>query len=157
MPLEHPLEFHAPGWHDEGNTPVVNGFYIDRVTGKPVAAPDSDHHQEYMGPPCVDIIVTSIHEDTTQCVFRAARPFPMNALLCHIVSNVVGRRDLEVDSLMATPFAIRVTLAHPLTTEEFSEISMEMANGIWDHPPEVEKKETKEENYIKGPTEAERQ
>ncbi|CAK7219814.1 hypothetical protein SBRCBS47491_003978 [Sporothrix bragantina] len=134
MPLEHPLEFYGPGWHDEGKTPVVNGFYIDRATGESIAAPDSDHHQEYNGPPAVDIIVSSIHEDTTQCTFRAGRYFPMEALLCHIVTNVVGKRKLELDSLVATPFAIRVTLAHALTPNEFSEIALEMANGIWDAP-----------------------
>lgn len=132
MILEHPLAFHAPGWHDTGHSPVVNGRYIDRTTGEAVAATDSDGHQEYMGPPAVDIIVMSIHEDTTQCVFRASREFPMEALLGHIVTNVIRKRGLQLDSLTATPFAIRVILAHPLTSDAFTEVALEMANGIWD-------------------------
>ena len=125
-----------PTWHDIGESPVVDGRYIDRTTGTVVAAPEGDGHQEYMGPPAVDVIVQSIHEDTTQCVFRAARPFPMAALLRHIVTNVIGKRKLEIDSVVATPYAIRVILAHALTPAAFSEIAMEMANGIWDHAQE---------------------
>ncbi|KAL1891048.1 hypothetical protein Sste5346_007871 [Sporothrix stenoceras] len=137
MPLEHPFEFHAPGWHGTGHSPVVGGRYIDRSTGEVVAAPDGDGHQEYAGPPAVDIIVMSIHEDTTQCVFRAARAFPMAAILGHIFTNVIQKRKLEIDSVTATPFAIRVILAHPLTPAEFSDISMEMANGMWDQAESV--------------------
>lgn len=132
MPLEHPLEFYGPGWHDTGHSPVVDGRYIDRSTGEIVAAPEGDH-QEYVGPPAVDIIIMSIHDDTNQCMFRAARAFPMEVLLGHIVTNVIAKRKLEIDSLTATPFAIRVILAHPLTPEAFTDVALGMANGIWDH------------------------
>jgi hypothetical protein len=130
MSLSHPLEFHAPGWHDEGRTPIVDGKYYDRVTGEVHSAADGDH-QEYMGPPSVDIIIKSQHIDTIHCGYRAARAFPMEALLCHIM-KVVGERKLEVDSVVATPYAIRILLSHELTPENFSEIATEMVNGIWD-------------------------
>jgi len=126
----HPLEFHAPGWHDKGRTPVVDGKYYDRETGAVRLASEGDH-QEYMGPPAVDIVVKSQHIDTVHCTYRAARSFPMAALLCHIM-RVVGERKLEVDSVMATPYAIRIILSHELKPEEFGEIASEMVNGIWD-------------------------
>jgi hypothetical protein len=129
----HPLEFHVPGWHDAGHLPVVDDCNIDRSTGAVFDAPEGAGHQEDTDPPAVDIVVMSVHENTTQCVFLGARPFPMAALLGHIVTNVIGKRKLEIDSVTATPFAIRVILAHPLTPTAFSEIAMEMANGIWDH------------------------
>lgn len=124
---EHPQEFYAPGWHGEARTPVVDGKYYDRATGELRVASGG----EYGGPPEVDIIISSIHEDTTQCRFRASRPFPIEAILYHIM-QVVHERKLEMDSLTATPYAIRVTLAHQLTADEFSDVSMKMANGIWD-------------------------
>ena len=84
-----------------------------------------------MGPPAVDIIVRSQHIDTVKCIYRASRPFPMETLLCHIM-KVVGDRKLELDSVIATTYAIRVTLAHELTPDQFSEIALNMANGVWD-------------------------
>ncbi|UNI13277.1 hypothetical protein JDV02_000034 [Purpureocillium takamizusanense] len=130
MSLSHPLEFHCPGWHDEGRTPVVDGKYYDRATGEVRLAADGDH-QEYIGPPAVDIIVRSQHIDTVQCAYRASRPFPMETLLCHIM-KVVKERTLELDSVIATPFAIRIILSHELTPDQFSEIALDMANGVWD-------------------------
>ncbi|CAI7565639.1 unnamed protein product [Penicillium crustosum] len=108
MSSTHPLEFHAPGWHDEERTPIVDGKYYDRATGEIRLASEGDY-QEYMGPPAVDIIVRSQHIDT-----------------------VVGDRKLELDSVIATTYAIRVTLAHELTPDQFSEIALNMANGVWD-------------------------
>ncbi|CAI7656859.1 unnamed protein product [Penicillium viridicatum] len=112
MSSTHPLEFHAPGWHDEERTPVVDGKYCDRATGEIKLASDGDH-QESMGPPAVDIIVRSQHIDTIKCTYRASRK-------------------LELDSVIATTYAIRVTLAHELTPDQFSEIALNMANGVWD-------------------------
>lgn len=129
MSSTHPLEFHAPGWHDEGKTPVVDGKYYDRATGE-IKLADGDY-QEYMGPPSVDILIRSVHCDTSHCAFRASRAFPMETLLCHIM-KVVGDKKLELDSVMATTYSIRVTLAHELTPDQFSDISMNMANGVWD-------------------------
>jgi len=126
--MSHPLEFHAPGWHGEANTPVIDGKYCDRATGE---LRDSNNHEEYAGPPAVDIVVKSLHADTSQCGYRAARAFPMEALLCHIVS-VVAQHKLTLDSVVATPYAIRVILAHDLTPTAFIDIACEMANGIWD-------------------------
>lgn len=130
MSSTHPLEFHAPGWHDETQTPVVDGKYYDRVTGEIKSASDSDHHQEYMGPPAVDIIVRSQHVDTVKCVYRASRSFPMEALLCHIM-KIVRDKKLVLDSVLATTYSIRIILAHKLTTDQFSDIAIDMANGVW--------------------------
>lgn len=126
----HRLEFHGPGWHDESRTPVVDGKYYDRATGQVRTAPDGDH-QEYSGPPSVDIIIKSQHIDTVHCTYRAARAFPMEVLLCHIM-KVVGQRKLELDSVMATPYAIRVLLSHELTPKDFSDVALQMANGIYE-------------------------
>ncbi|KAK1752049.1 hypothetical protein QBC47DRAFT_389513 [Echria macrotheca] len=124
----HPLEFHAPGWHGEAKTPVMDGKYCDRVTGE---LRSSNNHEEYIGPPAVDILVTSIHADTLDCSYRAARRFPMEALLCHI-TRVVAQHKLDLDSVVATTYTIRVVLAHELTVDAFSNICGEMVNGIWD-------------------------
>ncbi|OAQ86670.1 hypothetical protein VFPBJ_00710 [Purpureocillium lilacinum] len=125
---KHPEELFTPGWHDVAQTPVVDGKYYDRGTGEIRTATD---HQEYSGPPAVDIIIYSIHEGTTECCYRAARPFPLRTLLCHIV-QVIQERKLEIDSLFAAPYAIRIILADDLTREEFSEVTNAMVNGIWD-------------------------
>lgn len=118
---------HTPGWHGEARTPVVDGKYYDPNTGELRRASGG----EYLGPPAVDIIVKSIHADTTQCVYRAARPFRVEALLWQVM-KVVHERKLEIDSVVATAYAIRVILAHEITVEEFGEIAGEMVNGIWD-------------------------
>ncbi|UNI24511.1 hypothetical protein JDV02_010250 [Purpureocillium takamizusanense] len=125
--LTHPLEFHTPGWHAAANTPVVDGKYLDRATGQVRTAAD---HVEYDGPPAVDIIIRNVHESSVECVFRAARPFPLRALLCHM-ARLLEEKNIELDSLFAAPYAIRVTLAHEFTHEEFYDIAIEMANGIW--------------------------
>ena len=126
---EHPQVLYTPEWHGDARTPVVDGKYHDPATGELRVA--SGDHGYYLGPPAVDIIIRSQHEDTCQCVYRAARPFPVEALLFQIM-RVVHDRKLEVDSLNATPYAIRIILSHELTVEEFKEYSLEMANGIWD-------------------------
>ncbi len=128
MSSSHALEFHGPGWHDEARTPVVDGKYYDRATGEIRTASDGDH-QEYMGPPAVDIVIRSQHIDTVQCVYRASRTLPMETLLGHIM-KVVGEKKLELDSVIATTYTIRVILSHELGSEEFSEIASAMAQGI---------------------------
>ncbi|KAJ5338647.1 hypothetical protein N7452_005375 [Penicillium brevicompactum] len=130
MSTSHPLSFHGPGWHDEAQTPVVDGKYCDRATGEIKLAADGGY-QEYMGPPAVDILIRSVHIDTIECSFRASRSFPMETLLCYIM-KVVGKRKLELDSVMATTYSIRVILAHELTPDQFSDIAFDMANGVWD-------------------------
>ncbi|CAK7203115.1 hypothetical protein SEUCBS139899_005844 [Sporothrix eucalyptigena] len=42
----HPLEFHSPGWHGDARTPVVDGKYYDRATGKLSSIRDDDHPGE---------------------------------------------------------------------------------------------------------------
>ncbi|OAR00554.1 hypothetical protein LLEC1_07018 [Akanthomyces lecanii] len=128
MSSSHPLEFHGPGWHYEARTPVVDGKYYDRATGEIRAASDDDH-QEYMGPPAVDIVIRSQHIDTVQCVYRASRTLPTETLLGHIM-NVVGEKKLDLDSVMATTYTIRVILSHEMRLEEFCEIASAMAHGI---------------------------
>ncbi|KAM4066827.1 hypothetical protein HRG_000845 [Hirsutella rhossiliensis] len=123
---EHPQQFYAPGWHEDAKTPVVDGKYYDRATGE-VRVADA---AEYGGPPAVDIIVSSIHQDTVGCSTRAARPFPVEALLYHIM-RVIHDGKLELDSLIATQYAIRVVLSHELTVDGFGDVADEMVNGIW--------------------------
>ncbi|OAQ62869.1 hypothetical protein VFPPC_16392 [Pochonia chlamydosporia 170] len=139
---QHPLEIYTPGWHSDVRTPVVDGKYYDKKTGELRIASD---HEEYSGPPAVDIIIKSQHEDTCQCTYRAARPFPVEALLWQIM-RVVHDRKLEVDSLIATTYAIRIILCHKLTVDEFHEISIEMANGIWNQDVKVDEEDPKGEN-----------
>lgn len=125
--LGHPLAIHTPGWHADARTPVVDDKYYDRNTGELRVA---SNYQTYSGPPAVDIIINSQHEDTCRCTYRAAREFPMEALLWQIM-RVVHDRKLGIDSLVATPYAIRIIICHEITVEEFRAISNEMANGIW--------------------------
>ena len=124
----HPYEFFAPGWHPEGLTPVVNNRYVDRGTGEIRETAD---RRRYAGPPYVDVIITNLHEDTVHYQYRAARAFPMEVLLCHMV-GVVARLKLHVDSILATAYAIRIVLSHDLTLNSFNNVVHEMASGIWD-------------------------
>lgn len=120
----------GPGWHEHAKTPVVDGKYVDRETGEIRTA--EPHSAEYLGPPAVDIIIQAIHADVTQCVYRASRQYPMEALLYNIM-KVVKERNLEGDSIMATTYAIRITLAGNVTTVDmFSAVADEMSNGIFD-------------------------
>ena len=119
-------EVHGPGWHADARTPVIDGRYYDPKTGELRAATG---HQEYLGPPAVDIIIRSQHEDTTQCVFRASRSFRVEALLCQMM-EVVRDQKLEIDSLNATPYAIRIILCSELTVDDFYAAAFRMANGL---------------------------
>ncbi|CAG9991004.1 unnamed protein product [Clonostachys byssicola] len=124
----YPLSIHTPGWHGEGKTPVVDGKYIDRKTGKLCTAADDDH-QEYEGPPAVDVIVKSQHADTTHCTYRQALAYPMEAILACMM-KVVAKEKLEIDSVMATPYAIRIIISHELTENKFYELAMSMCNDV---------------------------
>ena len=137
-------EFHAPGWHSEERTPVVDGKYIDRATGdvKTLAtaaandtsdASDGDGAaQEYMGPPSVDVVVMSVSGATSSCAFRAARAFPMEALLANIMKTVVAR-GLALDSLVATTYSIRVILAdETLTPSSFADVALAFVNDVFE-------------------------
>lgn len=125
MPLpSHPLEFHGPAWHCEGQTPVVDDKYYDRATGEIRHVVDGEGGGYYMGPPSVDIIIQNLHEGG---FFRAARASPIGPLLCHIM-KIIGEKKLNLDSVTATTYTIRLTLAHALPRKEFNEIAVEM---IW--------------------------
>ncbi|KAF4964381.1 hypothetical protein FSARC_7680 [Fusarium sarcochroum] len=123
---EHLEQFYSPGWDGDSRQPVVDGKYHDPRTGELRKAEGG----AYLGPPAVDIIIMSIHEDTNHCIYRAQRAFPVESLLCQIMS-IVRERKLRIDSLNATQYAIRIILAHPLQSNEFSEVADEMANGLW--------------------------
>ncbi|GAB0145675.1 hypothetical protein EsHS_00006101 [Epichloe bromicola] len=125
---KHSQEISTPGWHGDEQTPVVDGKYYDRKTGELRTAIG---HQEYSGPPAVDILIKSQHVETADCCSRSARPFPVTALLCHMM-RVVEERKLEIDSLVVTTYAIRLILDNEMTKEEFYEAADKMSNGIWD-------------------------
>ena len=122
----HPNQFFSPGWDGDTHQPVVDGKYLDPKTGELRKAGNSS----YLGPPAVDFIVQSIHEDSPiDCFFRAQRPVPIESMLCQ-VANAVCKRKLTIDSLNATQYSIRIILAHPLSKDEFMEVAFEMANGV---------------------------
>lgn len=121
-----PKQLHTPGWHEEARTPVVDGKYENPTTGQVLIADCA----QYLGPPAVDIIILSIHGDTAGCVFRAARAFKMEHLLANVV-RVTSEKELDIDSLNASPYAIRVVLAHELTKDDFTGIALEMVNGLF--------------------------
>ncbi|CAG9944031.1 unnamed protein product [Clonostachys rosea f. rosea IK726] len=130
MASKHPLAIDSPGWHGEAKTPVIDGKYIDRKTGKICLA--GPHDQEFLGPPAVDIVINSIYSDDTPQVFHAQRSFPMEALLYQIM-KVAKERKIALDSVTATPYAIRVILGQTeISKESFVEASLEMVNGIFD-------------------------
>lgn len=108
-----PQSIRGPDWHFEAQTRVVEGKYIDRTTGKFLV----DHGGgKFAGPLAVDIIIKSQHAQTAYCTVRAQRPYSMETILCHLM-KVVEREKLQVDSVMATTYSIRVILSHELTRE----------------------------------------
>ncbi|KAJ2981346.1 hypothetical protein NQ176_g2085 [Zarea fungicola] len=125
-PPKHPDEFDCPIWDYEANRPVVDGKFNDPKTGEVRI----DTGAGYLGPPAVDLIITNIHGDSDFKIYRSQRPFPVETILCHIM-RIVGDRSLKIDSVNATPYAIRVVLAHPLDVEAFDEVTDQMSNGIW--------------------------
>ncbi|CAK7203340.1 hypothetical protein SEUCBS139899_006071 [Sporothrix eucalyptigena] len=133
----HPKEFHTDWWHYDANTPVVGGKYCDPATGETRDMPDDK--PLYRGPPAVDIDIMNQYIRDTNQALRVQRSFPMEFLLCHILS-VVDKRQLKLDTVVATHFTIRVILSHELSSDEFYEIAGEMA---WKQPGEAE--ETVEE------------
>ena len=94
-----PRPFHAPSWHGDARTPVVDGRYEDPETGVIHVATDAEYCG---GPPEVDIIILSIHEETSGFVYRSSRPFKIEHLLFQMV-KIVNSRRIQIDSLNATP------------------------------------------------------
>ncbi|EHA24582.1 hypothetical protein CBS76997_6667 [Aspergillus niger] len=125
---QHPDEIHTPSWHAASNRPIVDGKYNDPETGEVRNATGF----EFSGPPAVDVIITNLHEDSSTSVRRVQLPFRVEALLVWIM-RIVDERKLQIDSLNATPYAIRVVLAHELSGEEFAEVADVMATGIWNY------------------------
>ncbi|VUC29236.1 unnamed protein product [Clonostachys rosea] len=124
----HPLSIYIPGWHAEGKTPVVGGKYLDSKTEK-VRTAAEDEHQEYEGPPAVDVIVKSQHVDTAHCTFRQALAFPMEAILACMM-KVVAKEKVEIKSVVATPYAIRIIISHEVTPDKFYELAVDMCNVL---------------------------
>ena len=89
--------FYAPSWHGDARTPVVDGKYEDPETGAIRVATDAEY---YGGPPEVDIIILSIHEETRGFVYRSSRPFKVEHLLFQMV-KIVNNRRIQIDSLNA--------------------------------------------------------
>lgn len=139
--------FHTPGWHGEADTPVVDDKYIDKDTGELVIVPSD--HAEYLGPPAIDIVISCLHdsinddgagEGPPHAHRRSMRAFSMDALLRHILRVAYRHKHqgVYVDSVMATPFTIRVTIGGDFTSDEYDQITDEMMNGIWDVTEEDE-------------------
>ncbi|KAL4878031.1 hypothetical protein BJY04DRAFT_221601 [Aspergillus karnatakaensis] len=123
----HPSGIHTPPWDATGKRPIVDGKYNDPITGE-IRTASGD---EYAGPPSVDIIITNTHESSGECMYRTQRPFAMEKLLCWMM-RVVGERGIELDSVVATEYAIRIVLEQELDPDGFYEVADVMANGIWD-------------------------
>ncbi|KAL1889991.1 hypothetical protein Sste5346_008570 [Sporothrix stenoceras] len=144
-PLFH-KSFHTPGWHGDADTPVVDNKYIDKDTGKVVVVPPD--HAEYLGPPAIDIIISCLHdsneggtgEGAPHGHRRSMRAFPMDALLRHVLRVAYRHKHqgVYIDSVMATPFAIRLTIGGDFSSDEYDTITDEMMNGIWDVTEEDE-------------------
>ncbi|KAL4910232.1 hypothetical protein BDW74DRAFT_173692 [Aspergillus multicolor] len=111
---DHPDEIHTPVWDIASNRPIVDGKYNDPETGEICLAKGNDTHEASAG-----------------SVYRVQRPFPMEKLLCWMF-EVIKKRNLKLDSVVATAYAIRIVLEHDLGQEEFYEVAGLMANGIWD-------------------------
>lgn len=120
-------EFHAIYWDAEANRPIVDGKYIDPKTGE--LRPSTG--AAYTGPSSVDIIIINLHEDSNEGIYRATRSFPMEKLLFHMM-RIVHERELQIDSVNATAYAVRIIMAHELKKEEFIEAAHAMLNAIWD-------------------------
>ncbi|KAF9882815.1 hypothetical protein FE257_005122 [Aspergillus nanangensis] len=130
---QHPDEIHTPVWDADTERPIVDGKYNDPETGTVREASGG----QYSGPPAVDIVITNLHQESAGSIYRAQRAFPAEKLLCWIM-RVVEKRNLKLDSLVATLYAIRVVLVHELDQDKFIEVSSVMTNGIWDEVKSVQ-------------------
>ena len=85
---------------------------------------------EFLGPPAVDIVISSIAEPSLGSVWRCARRYPVQTILWEMM-RLIHERQLEIDSLMVTKYAIRLVLAHEMTEEECREVSIAMTDRWW--------------------------
>ncbi|KAL3477166.1 hypothetical protein BJX99DRAFT_257642 [Aspergillus californicus] len=104
----HPDEIHTPVWDHASQRPIVDGKYNDPKTGETCFAKGD----EYSAPP------RRRHYCNQHA--RGLRG-----------QQVIKKRNLKLDSVIATAYAIRVVLEHELGKEEFFEVVDLMANGIW--------------------------
>lgn len=118
-------DFHPVHWDAEAKRPIVDGKYSDSKTGGLRTSTGA----VYTGPPSVDIIIMNLHEDSNGGIYRATRPFPVEKLLFHIM-RIVHERGLQIDSVNATAYAIRIILAHELKKEAFIEAAHAMLNAM---------------------------
>lgn len=123
----HPDEFHAPGWDEESKRPIIDGKYNDPKTGELREAKG----MVYSGPPAVDLVVMNLHEATANSVFRIQQAFPVERILYHVM-KVVHAGKIQIDSLTATQYAVRIVLAHELTQEGFDKFYGDILSGVWD-------------------------
>ncbi|KAJ4320928.1 hypothetical protein N0V84_005632 [Fusarium piperis] len=123
----HGDEFHPVHWDAKAKRPIVDDKYNDPKTGEL----RTSTRAIYMGPPSVDIIIMNLHEDSNEGIYCATRPFPVEKLLFHMM-RIVHEHGLQIDSVNATAYAIRIILTHELKKEEFIEAAHAMLNAIWD-------------------------
>jgi len=122
---KHPDEFYPSGWDSEAKRPVVGGKYEDPATGELRDACGITTG----GPPSVDLFVSNVHVSSLAHAMRASRPLPMRTLLRHLLS-VVEKHNLDIDSVTATPYAIRLVLSHEFASlNEWMVVSNEMGFG----------------------------
>jgi hypothetical protein len=130
LPPSHSQETPSPPWDLDADRPFIDIKYNDPKTGELRIA----GKWQSAGPPLVDIILTNLHEDTDNPVSRIVRAqcdIPMGKLLVHIM-NVIDRKGLGVDSVMAMQNAIRVVLDYESNSEvRMERIFNEMVCGVW--------------------------
>ncbi|KAJ6442750.1 hypothetical protein O9K51_03925 [Purpureocillium lavendulum] len=114
----HPWEIHAPQWV-EGKTPVVDGKYIDLKTGDLKEATSNWR----LGPPAVNCAIYAI--STGIRVAQNQMTFPVDKVLWRLI-NAVHKYDVEVDSLTATPYTVRLILRHDFSMEEWKAFLIEV-------------------------------
>jgi hypothetical protein len=126
----HPSEFAPVLWDYATKRPIIGGNTIAVTTGDVRSAGDA---AAYEGPPSVDVVVSNLHEGSSS-VMRAAIPLPIETVLAHVM-RVVTERKLEVHTLVATKYALTLTLAHEFDEEGgWNEAARELVLGAWTAP-----------------------
>jgi len=66
---------------------------------------------------------------TLRYLVRAQRPLPHRTYLCHLM-RVIEARNIDIDSLTATPYTIRLILRHEFSSiHQWMEVAGELVNG----------------------------
>jgi hypothetical protein len=127
--------FHTGAWDDDHKRPIIDGKFEHPVTG--LVTTTSTDSYSYLGPPSVDIVILNLHESGG--VYRAARPFPVEKVLWHVM-RVVKEMGLQLHSLNASTYSATIVLASDLEGKThkgekgFSAVSNRISNGLWDEP-----------------------